>query len=198
MVDNEKREVVSSLGSFASDQLGPVGAAHSRLVVLRGNSGSGKTSTALAARKQLGRGTALVQQDYFRRIVLREHDKPGGANIGLISLATRYALEAGYHVIVEGIFHSARYGSMLRSLANDHRGQTFFYYFDISFEETVRRHHTRPESAEFTSELMRTLYTPRDLLDFVDERLVTESSSLDGTVNRVLIEAFDGMGALKD
>lgn len=63
-----------------------------RLIVLRGNSGSGKTTTASMLRTRLDRAVALVQQDVLRRIMLKERDVAGGANIGLISQTARYAL----------------------------------------------------------------------------------------------------------
>jgi hypothetical protein len=50
-----------------------------KLVVLRGNAGSGKSSTAQELRRRLGRGVAWVEQDYLRRVVLREHDVPDRA-----------------------------------------------------------------------------------------------------------------------
>jgi hypothetical protein len=50
--------------------------------VIRGNSGSGKTTTAHEVRRRYGRGCALVEQDYLRRIVLREHDR---AEIGPVA-----------------------------------------------------------------------------------------------------------------
>jgi predicted kinase len=77
------------------------GSPTTRLVVLRGNSGSGKSTTARVLREHLGRGTAWVEQDYLRRILLREHDLPGGANIGLIDTNVRYALDHGYDVVLE-------------------------------------------------------------------------------------------------
>lgn len=53
-----------------------------RLIVLRGNSASGKSSVAAAVRERYSRGVALVSQDTLRREVLRERDVPGGAHIG--------------------------------------------------------------------------------------------------------------------
>jgi hypothetical protein len=167
------------------------GTDQTRLIVLRGNSGSGKTSTAKALRAHLGRGTALVEQDYLRRIVLKEHDIADGANIGLISQTTRYALDHGYDVILDGILNAARYGSMLDVLQHDHRGQSSFYYFDVSFAETLRRHATRPQAKEFGIEEMRGWYRERDSLAFTEERLVLETSSLDETVNRILNEVYE-------
>lgn len=163
------------------------GTHQTRLIVLRGNSGSGKTSTAKALR---GRGTALVEQDYLRRIVLKERDIADGANIGLISQTARYALDHGYDVILEGILSAARYGDMLNTLRHDHVGESSFYYFEISFVETLRRHATRPQASQFGIEEMRGWYRERDLLDFTDERLIPETSSLDETVNRILTQVY--------
>jgi predicted kinase len=169
------------------------------LVVLRGNSGSGKTSTAMALRARLGRGLALVQQDVMRRMVLKERDVPRGANIGLISMTTRYALDHGYDVILAGIMHAERYADMLCALVADHRGHTVFYYFDVSFAETLRRHATRPEAREFGVEDMRGWYRDRDLLSFVEERIITESAGLEDTVDRVLRDVFpDHTSARRD
>jgi predicted kinase len=95
------------------------------LVVLRGNSGSGKSTVARVVRERVER-VALVQQDVVRRQVLGEGDVAGGVNIGLLDVMARYALERGYHVILEGILNAARYGEMLRGLARDHPA-AFFY-----------------------------------------------------------------------
>ncbi|WP_083661678.1 AAA family ATPase [Actinophytocola xanthii] len=106
-----------------------------RLVVLRGNSGAGKTTVALRVRSHLGRTCALVQQDVIRRTILKERDIPDGANIGLISHVTRYALDHGYNVIIEGILHAERYAYMLAELADDHRA----VLASAAFSSTSRR-----------------------------------------------------------
>lgn len=62
----------------------PAGSAGTKLIVLRGNSASGKSTVAAGIRSRRGRGIAIVGQDHLRRIVLRERDVPGGVNIGLI------------------------------------------------------------------------------------------------------------------
>ncbi|MER7077751.1 AAA domain-containing protein [Saccharopolyspora kobensis] len=173
--------------------MGSVGSSSTRLVVLRGNSGSGKSSIASAVRAQLGRTCALVPQDVMRRTVLGERDVTNGFNIGLISTVARYALDCGYHVIVEGILSAQRYATMLAELARDHRGTTTFYYLDVSFAETVRRHETRPQAAEFDATEMLGWYRHLDLLGFPGERVIAEESSLGSSVGRVLSEAL-GIG----
>ena len=49
-----------------------IGSDETRLIVLRGNSGSGKSTVAKALREAYGRGVAWVSQDLIRRTILRE------------------------------------------------------------------------------------------------------------------------------
>jgi predicted kinase len=166
--------------------VGPTGLPDTRLIVLRGPSGAGKSTVAAAARARLGRGVALVQQDLLRRIVLREHDIPGGVNIGLIATVCRFSLDAGYHVILDGILTSSRYGPMLRRLAADHRGHTTFVYLDVPFEVTVRRHATRPQAQEFTPDDMRGWYGSSGPLGTPGEQIITAASTAAETVHRIV------------
>ncbi|MEU2872757.1 AAA family ATPase [Streptomyces olivoreticuli] len=87
---------------------GPVGSEKTRLIVLRGNSGSGKTTTAKRIREAYGRGIAIVGQDTARRTILHETG-PVWATLGLVDTMARYCLDQGYHVILDGIFSSGRW-----------------------------------------------------------------------------------------
>jgi len=158
------------------------------LIVLRGNSGSGKSTVARAVRDRYGRGCALIEQDYLRRTILREHDGLESTGIApeFIAQAAAFALRNGYHVILEGILTAQRYGPTLRDLINEHSGPSFVYYFDIPYEETVRRHVTRSLATEFGADEMRDWYRHRDVLGTPGEHLIDESSSLDEIVDLVL------------
>jgi predicted kinase len=160
----------------------PTGTPETRLIVIRGNSGSGKSTIARRLQRGYGRGCALIEQDYLRRIVLRERDEPGGIAPALIEQTVRFALDHGYHAVLEGILHRARYGPMLTALLSAHRGRTAVFYLDVSFDETLRRHGTRPQAGQFTADDMRGWYAPRDLLGCDDEQVIPESSALDETV----------------
>lgn len=176
--------------SLHSGSRGPtqVGSAQTRLVVVRGNSGSGKSTVAGALREAHGRGLAWVPQDVVRRTILRERDRPGGVNIGLIDQIARYCLDQGYHVVLDGILHADRYEPMLAGLERDHAGSSWFYYLDVGLDETLLRHATRPQAAEFGPEDMRDWYRPRDLLCSVRERVIPETSTLAETVSLILGE----------
>ncbi|MYT29650.1 kinase [Streptomyces sp. SID8354] len=174
-----------------------VGTEESRLVVLRGNSASGKSSVAAGLREKFGGGLAVVAQDNLRRIVLREHDRPGAANLGLIDLTARYALDAGFHVVVEGILGADRYGAMLARLRADHRGATHHYYLHVPFAETLARHATKPQTGEYGEAEMRAWYRERDLLPGGVETVIDSDSSLATTVARIMRETgLAGLPAL--
>ncbi|RPK87350.1 MULTISPECIES: AAA family ATPase [Streptomyces] len=165
-----------------------VGTEETRLIILRGNSASGKSSIAAGLRDRFGRGLAVVGQDNLRRTVLRERDRPGASNIGLIDLTARYALDAGYHVVVEGILYADHYGAMLTRLRADHRGPTHGYYLDVPFAETVARHATKPIADEVNAEQLRDWYRTRDVLPDGVETVIGPDSVLDGTVDRVMLD----------
>ncbi|MCZ1014428.1 kinase [Streptomyces noursei] len=169
-----------------------VGTEETRLIVLRGNSASGKSSVAIGLREQFGRNLALVAQDNLRRIVLRERDRPGAANIGLIGMTARYALDAGFHTVVEGILYADRYAAMLEDLVREHRGISRCYYLDVPLQETLVRHATKPDAeylAHVTHEHLRDWYRERDLLPSGVETVIDASSTLDDTVKRIMRES---------
>ncbi len=119
---------------------------------------------------------------------MRERDRPGAANIGLIGQVARYSLDHGYHVILDGIFYADRYEPMLAALSSEHLGLSWFYYLDVSIDETLRRHITRPQAAEFGPDDMRQWYRPRDLLTGLREHVIAEASTLHETVSLILDE----------
>lgn len=165
-----------------------VGSDQTRLIVLRGNSGAGKSTVARALRGAYGRGVAWVSQDLIRRIILKEKDLPGAANVGLIGQVARYSLDHGYHVVLDGIFYADRYEPMLAGLDRDHRGVSRFYYLNVSLEEALRRHATRPQAADFGPGDMRRWHRPADLLSAVAEHVIAETSTVQETVSVILAQ----------
>ncbi|TXC99966.1 AAA family ATPase [Streptomyces sp. ISID311] len=165
-----------------------------QLVVLRGNSATGKSSVAAGLRKRYGRGVAVVGQDTLRREVLRERDIPGGANVGLIDLTVRYGLEHGFHTVLEGILYVAHYGDMLAGLLADYQQRSHCFYFDVPFEQTLERHATKPIGLEVGEAQLRDWYRPLDLLPGGVETVIPASSTLNETVDQVM--RVSGLAAL--
>jgi predicted kinase len=151
------------------------------LLVLRGNSGSGKSTTAkllreTAIRKGSKKKIALIEQDYLRRIVLKERESEGTDNIDLIFQTVSFALERGYIVILEGILYSERYKNMLSSL-NNLSSKNHYFYFNVTLEETLRRHQSKQNAHEFGEKEMREWYKPHDTLGFKNEKVIEQGMS---------------------
>jgi len=161
---------------------------HSKLIVLRGNSGSGKSSTARAVREASKNKIAVVEQDYLRRIVLKEKEADNGDNIELIEQVTLFALSKGYHVILEGILYFPRYGKMLERLSNV-CPNNYFYYFDVSLEETLRRHAYKPNAHEFGEKEMGAWFQKNDLTHFKNEKIILESMPLSEIVDLIISDS---------
>ncbi|MEV5933252.1 M15 family metallopeptidase [Streptomyces sp. NPDC052079] len=168
-----------------------VGRADTRLVVIRGNSASGKSSVAQGLRDHYGRGLAIVGQDVIRRSVLREHDTAHGANIALLGSIAREALNAGFHVVLEGILYADRYGHMITSLVRDHRGVSHCYYLNVPLEATLVRHASKADAAyleQVTDSHLASWYRELDLLPDGLGTVIPADSTLQDTVARILRE----------
>ncbi len=160
------------------------------LIVLRGNSGSGKSTTAQLLRETaIKNGTkqkiALIEQDYLRRIVLKEKESEGSDNIELIFQTVSFALERNYIVILEGILYSERYRAMLSKL-NGIASENHYFYFDVSLDETLRRHKSKPNAHDFGEQEMRKWYKPLDLLVFKNEKTIHQEQSQQKVVSTIL------------
>jgi hypothetical protein len=163
------------------------GDAQTRLVVVRGNSGSGKSALAAAVRAARPRGVAVLGQDVLRRQILHVPDGPGALSVPYLDLSARFALDHGLHVVVEGILHAEVYGDVLRGLVDDHVGVSRCYRYELPFEETVRRHATKGATAqEFGEREMRSWWRGPDPLHGVAERVIGPDSTLERTLQTVL------------
>ncbi|MBP3951763.1 kinase [Bacillus suaedae] len=158
----------------------------SKLIIIRGNSGSGKTTIAKSLQNHFGHGTLLVSQDNVRRDMLKVHDREGNFSIDLIRQITEYGKDKCEVVIVEGILNQSRYGEMLRYLIQFFNGKAYTYYFDLSFEETVIRHNCRPKKMEFGEDSLRAWWKPNDYLGVVGEELLTNDMSHEDILELIL------------
>lgn len=164
------------------------GTSDTRLILLRGNSASGKSSLARSIRAARPRGIAIVGQDQLRREILNAREEPGNPTIGYIDLSARYALDQGLHTIIEGILYADIYRTMLTRLLADHRGITRCYRYEIPFQETVRRHASKPEAAAYGPEAMRPWWRDSDPLPGVDEQPIGPELSLADATARILAD----------
>lgn len=165
----------------------------SKLIIIRGNSGSGKSTIAkelqeklrLHFSKETGSGTMLIPQDVVRREILCSKDGPKNPSIQLIRDIATYGCNIGYDVIIEGILIRENYGVMLNEVTTLF-DEVYAYYLDISFDETLRRHETKSNSHEFGEELMREWYTEKDVLGLMNEKVFTDEQTKDDILQYIL------------
>ncbi|MBD3109232.1 kinase [Bacillus sp. AGMB 02131] len=158
----------------------------SKLIIIRGNSGSGKTTIAESLQNQFGNGTLLVAQDVVRRDMLKVHDRDGNLSIDLIRQIAEYGKDKCEFVIVEGILNSTRYGEMLSNLIRFYNDKAYTFYFDLSFEETVRRHNLRSKKMQFGEDSLRAWWTPKDYLGVNGEIVLTNDMSQDDVLELII------------
>lgn len=167
-----------------------VGSESTRLVILRGDAASGKTTTATALRTKLGPRVAVINQDYVRREMLHDADRRQrslAASI-LIVAAAREALDLGYDVILDGIFNLRDYSERFEGLHRDHQGLTLIYQFDVGLDETIRRHSTRSLASVLGDEKIREWHDGWQPLPWLDERRIGPETTTEELVACILKE----------
>lgn len=164
----------------------------SHLIIIRGNSGSGKTTLADALQKKLGRNNLMISQDVIRRKMLWVHDEKNTAAVSLLINLINYGKEHCQYTILEGILNADWYQPLFAEALRLFNNKIFAYYYDLPFEETLKRHHTKKEHSEFGEKEMRCWWKEKDLINFIPEKLFSPSISieqaLDIIYNDVLTE----------
>lgn len=158
----------------------------SKLIIIRGNSGSGKTTVAKRIQQELGKGTMLVPQDTLRREIVWVRDGANNPSIELIKRTVLYGKEIGYDVILEGILAKKFYGSMIDELIEEFAGNVHAYYFDVSFDETLRRHASKPVADQYGEKEMREWWNEKDYLGILGEQKISIEESEDKIVARIV------------
>ena len=155
------------------------------LIILRGNSGSGKTTVAKELQKKFGYNTMPISQDEIRRNILRVKDGIDTKALPLMIELLKYGYEHSDIVILEGIMYEEWYNPLFK-VANELYGSNVYsYYFDITFEETIRRHQTRSKSQEFGEEHMRGWWREKDFSAVLKEQLITCEMDANSIVAKV-------------
>ena len=156
-----------------------------KIIILRGNSGSGKTTTAKRLQKKLGHGTMLISQDVVRREILyvKEGKKQNVSDL-LFKLAMFGKANCEF-IILEGILNSKYYNNLFEKILKEFKNNIHAFYFDIPFEETLRRHKTKLCSEEFGEAEMKTWWNDKDFIKSIPETLIGEELSVDEIVNMI-------------
>lgn len=159
------------------------------LVVLRGNSGAGKTTTAKALLAALGPSTLLLSQDTIRRVILKAPDHVGTPAIALILALIDWGKAQSFEtIILEGILKKSVYGPMLADLKQAWGDQMITVYFDLPFADAFKRNQMKPVA--FDRNTLTDWWQADDLLG--DEALCFGPEVTLDTQVRLIIEKCAG------
>lgn len=157
-----------------------------KLIIIRGNSGSGKSTLAREVHKKLARNNLLISQDMIRRDMLRAKDGEDTIALPLLENLLEYGHNNCEITILEGILNAEWYMPLFKKAQYLYDQNIDAYYFDIPFEETVKRHKTRPQSVSFGSEKMKSWWNGKDYIGFIKEKSFTSEMTLDDEIKIVI------------
>jgi adenylate kinase family enzyme len=150
-----------------------------KLIILRGPSAAGKSTIA----KQLQgkyKNIAVFEQDHFNQHLFRAQDREetSAARHEIVKQSVIIALAHGHDVILEG-FYAGSWKQTISEFLEIHPEDNYIFYFDISFEETVKRHSSRSKVDDFGPESMKKWYTRSEKLGHADEIMLSDNLSKD-------------------
>lgn len=157
-----------------------------QILLIRGNSASGKTSLATLLQQTLGPDTILLSQDHLRRTILYTKDGQETKTIPLLLSILETAQTLSDVIILEGIFRSDWYQPVWSYLEEHFPNSVQAYYYDLPFEETLVRHRTRAKASEFGQDALERWFVPKDYLYRFSERRIGPDTSLEDALNLIL------------
>lgn len=157
----------------------------SKLVILRGNSGSGKTTIAKELQNRFGRNTMIISQDAIRREMLKVKDGPMTEAIPLMQELLIYGNKHCEVTILEGIMYADWYQPLFECVVREFEDRIYAYYFELPFEETLRRHQTRDKVSSFGEEEMWGWWREKDYLGLIKEDVIIKEETMENIVERI-------------
>ena len=155
------------------------------MIILRGNSGSGKTTIAKELQKKFGRNTMLISQDMIRRDMLKVKDGENTLAVPLMKELLIYGNKHSEIVILEGIMYADWYKSLFELAVLLYDTRVYAYYFDLPFEETLKRHQTKPNCNDFGEEEMRRWWREKDFSAILNEVSITSDKDKEIIVSEI-------------
>ena len=171
-----------------------------KLIIIRGNSGSGKTSLSKLLQARFGSNTLRISHDMIRMELLNVHGRESvERSEPLMIELLRYGKANSAVTILEGILPTRDYSHLFESALTIFGADIYAYYYDLPFDETLRRHMTKPNRDDFGEADMRRWWVERDYLKtipvggVVNERILGAELSLDDAVELIMADVAGTM-----
>ena len=124
----------------------------------------------------------LISQDVIRRNILNVKDGENTQAIPLLKELITYGNSHSDVVILEGIMYANWYKPLFERAIQLYDTKIYPYYFDLPFEETLKRHQTKPNCHEFHEEAMRKWWREKDFSDILNEVRITSKKNVESIV----------------
>ncbi|MCL2531507.1 MAG: AAA family ATPase [Oscillospiraceae bacterium] len=166
---------------------------HPKIIILRGNSGSGKTTVAKTLQEKLGRGTLYISQDHVRREMLWIRGSADSQNIELLKHLVLFGSQHCDVTILDGILYANEHEELFAQIKSAFHEHVFAYYFDLPFEETLRRHEQKLKAKHhsFGEAEMRKWWREKDFAAYLDEKNITQDMCLEDIIERIYEDLKD-------
>ena len=156
----------------------------SKLIIIRGNSGSGKSTLAKSLHDYYKDNSFLINQDIIRKQMLNGDDDK---TIDLLIDLLKFGKENYEITILEGILVLRKYQRLFDEIEKIFNSEDIkAYYYDLSFEETLKRHQMRAFKNEFGEEKMRSWFIQRDYLNKFDEVKFDETVDINEAIRSII------------
>lgn len=155
-----------------------------KIIIIRGNSGSGKTTVAKELCKRLGTDCMLLSQDAIRRDLLHTNDGENSIAIDLLEQLALFGKKHSNFIVLEGILNSRWYKALF-NLIQKNFNNIYTYYYDIPFDETVKRFLTK-SNTDYTIQDMERWWNENDLIGFNEEKMISKDMSVNDVVEMIL------------
>lgn len=155
-----------------------------KLLVIRGPSGSGKSSVSNEIIKRATRPTLLIGEDKIRKM-FNDHKRTGHETARRLAISSvLLGLDNGYDVIYQGILttKNKNFNAQFGDILSTHPHENYFFYLDVGFGETVKRHQSRHKKSQFGPEAMKRWWDYSLPTKHSSEIIIPEDSSLENTI----------------
>lgn len=159
----------------------------SKVIIVRGPSGSGKSSVAKRLHEEAKENTALLVRDVFRVDIAKEQKNAGEITTDIIEYAAKKFLDNDYTVILEGIFSYKKYSDFIKRIIDYNKeGDNYLFYLNVSLEETLKRNKNRPKSKIIDDEHIKKWYEKSDKTNLAEEETIdAELMSFDEVISYI-------------
>lgn len=158
-----------------------------KIIILRGNSGSGKSTVARSLQRFFGLHTLMISQDNVSRDMIYALEGKDQESISLLMHLVDFGFKNNEITIMDGIFKKDKYEALLHHVKNLYGNDNIYaYYFDLPFEETLKRHQTRWKKSQFGEEKMKKWWSNKDYIGFIEEKIITKDLEKEEIINLII------------